>query len=140
LLLSAGGRRGRALGLGPHETRESSAPDGSKRMPNHSWPISEADPIYERPSEGFTKSGFYVRKNEQGGTDFGSIVVIFDEDERYVKYPFQMTWLGRTFAGIGHGILFYLARRADRRPWHQPDGAWRLRDVVSSLEDVRHLD
>jgi hypothetical protein len=42
----------------------------------------------------FYEKRIYVRKNEQGGTEFGSIVVIFDEDERYVKYPFQMTWLG----------------------------------------------
>jgi hypothetical protein len=42
----------------------------------------------------FYEKRIYVKKNEQGGTEFGSIVVIFDEDERYVKYPFQMTWLG----------------------------------------------
>jgi hypothetical protein len=42
----------------------------------------------------FYEKRIYVKKNEQGGTEFGSIVVIFDEDERYIKYPFQMTWLG----------------------------------------------
>ena len=31
---------------------------------------------------------------EQGGLEFGSVVVIFDEDEKSVNYPFQMTWLG----------------------------------------------
>jgi len=36
----------------------------------------------------------YVKTSEQGGMDFGSVVVIFDEDERVVNYPFQMTWLG----------------------------------------------
>lgn len=36
----------------------------------------------------------YVKTEEQGGLEFGSVVVIFDEDERSVKYPFQMTWLG----------------------------------------------
>ena len=42
----------------------------------------------------FYEKRLYVKTNEEGGTEFGSIVVIFDEDERYVKYPFQMTWLG----------------------------------------------
>jgi hypothetical protein len=36
----------------------------------------------------------YVKKNEQGGMEFGSIVVIFDEDAHFTKFPFQMTWLG----------------------------------------------
>jgi hypothetical protein len=42
----------------------------------------------------FYENRIYVKKNEQGGMDFGSIVVIFDEDEQFTKYPFQMTWLG----------------------------------------------
>lgn len=36
----------------------------------------------------------YVKTDEEGGLEFGSVVVIFDEDEENVRYPFQMTWLG----------------------------------------------
>jgi hypothetical protein len=36
----------------------------------------------------------YVKTGEEGSLDFGSVVVIFDQDERSVQYPFQMTWLG----------------------------------------------
>ncbi len=36
----------------------------------------------------------YVKTDDQGGIDFGSIVVIFDEDKNKSSYPFQMTWLG----------------------------------------------
>ncbi|MBI5572177.1 MAG: hypothetical protein HY914_19700 [Desulfomonile tiedjei] len=36
----------------------------------------------------------YVKTDEQGGMEFGSVVVIFDEDEDVFRYPFQMTWLG----------------------------------------------
>jgi hypothetical protein len=42
----------------------------------------------------FYEKRIYVKTNEQGGMDFGSVVVIFDEDEHDVAYPFQMTWLG----------------------------------------------
>ena len=35
-----------------------------------------------------------MKTDEEGGLDFGSVVVIFDQDERSCKYPFQMTWLG----------------------------------------------
>ena len=35
-----------------------------------------------------------MKTEEKGGSEFGSVVVIFDEDEHLVKYPFQMTWLG----------------------------------------------
>lgn len=42
----------------------------------------------------FYENRIYVKTDEQGGLDFGSVVVIFDEDEGYTKYPFQMTWLG----------------------------------------------
>ena len=42
----------------------------------------------------FYEKRLYVKTNEQGGVEFGSVVVIFDEDERFVNYPFQMTWLG----------------------------------------------
>jgi hypothetical protein len=42
----------------------------------------------------FYEKRIYVKTNEQGGMEFGSVVVIFDEDEREVAYPFQMTWLG----------------------------------------------
>ncbi len=36
----------------------------------------------------------YVKIDDEGAMEFGSIVVVFDEDEDNVKYPFQMTWLG----------------------------------------------
>jgi len=42
----------------------------------------------------FYEKRIYVRTREQGGLDFGSVVVIFDEDEDFEHYPFQMTWLG----------------------------------------------
>jgi hypothetical protein len=42
----------------------------------------------------FYEKRIYVKTQEQGGLEFGSVVVVFDEDEHYVKYPFQMTWLG----------------------------------------------
>lgn len=42
----------------------------------------------------FYENRIYVRTEDQGGLEFGSVVVIFDEDERRVQYPFQMTWLG----------------------------------------------
>lgn len=42
----------------------------------------------------FYENRLYVRVEEQGGMEFGSVVVIFDEDEDFVHYPFQMTWLG----------------------------------------------
>lgn len=42
----------------------------------------------------FYEKRIYVRTRDQGGLDFGSVVVIFDEDEDFEHYPFQMTWLG----------------------------------------------
>ncbi len=42
----------------------------------------------------FYENRIYVKTENQGGLEFGSIVVIFDEDEKFVSYPFQMTWLG----------------------------------------------
>jgi hypothetical protein len=36
----------------------------------------------------------YVKTEEPGGLEFGSIVVVFDDDEKDIVYPFQMTWLG----------------------------------------------
>ena len=42
----------------------------------------------------FYEKRIYVRTREQGNLEFGSVVVIFDEDEDYVNYPFQMTWIG----------------------------------------------
>jgi hypothetical protein len=42
----------------------------------------------------FFEERLYVKKEETGGLEFGSVVVIFDEDEKNVAYPFQMTWLG----------------------------------------------
>ncbi|MFH1112778.1 MAG: hypothetical protein V1792_02550 [Pseudomonadota bacterium] len=42
----------------------------------------------------FYEQRIYVKTENQGGLEFGSVVVVFDEDERSVHYPFQMTWLG----------------------------------------------
>jgi hypothetical protein len=42
----------------------------------------------------FYENRIYVKTDDRGGLEFGSVVVIFDEDERNVDYPFQMTWLG----------------------------------------------
>lgn len=42
----------------------------------------------------FHEDRIYVKIDDQGAMEFGSIVVVFDEDEENVKYPFQMTWLG----------------------------------------------
>ncbi len=42
----------------------------------------------------FYEQRIYVRTEDQGGLEFGSVVVVFDEDEKSVHYPFQMTWLG----------------------------------------------
>jgi hypothetical protein len=42
----------------------------------------------------FYEQRIYVKTEDQGGLEFGSVVVVFDEDERSVSYPFQMTWLG----------------------------------------------
>lgn len=36
----------------------------------------------------------YVKTGDVGAVEFGSIVVIFEEDEKFEQYPFQMTWLG----------------------------------------------
>ncbi len=42
----------------------------------------------------FYEGRIYVKTEEPGGMEFGSVVVIFDGDEDSAKYPFQMTWLG----------------------------------------------
>jgi hypothetical protein len=42
----------------------------------------------------FYEKRLYVRSGDIGGLEFGSIVVIFEEDEKRERYPFQMTWLG----------------------------------------------
>jgi len=42
----------------------------------------------------FHEHRLYVKTEDRGGLEFGSVVVIFDEDEKSVSYPFQMTWLG----------------------------------------------
>ncbi len=36
----------------------------------------------------------YIKTGDQGGLEFGAIVVIFEEDEKRQNFPFQMTWLG----------------------------------------------
>ena len=42
----------------------------------------------------FYEKRIYVKTEDQGRLEFGSIVVIFDDDEQFINYPFQMTWLG----------------------------------------------
>jgi hypothetical protein len=42
----------------------------------------------------FYEKRIYVKTEDEGGLDFGSIVVVFDQDEHMESYPFQMTWLG----------------------------------------------
>lgn len=42
----------------------------------------------------FYENRIYVKTVDEGGLEFGSVVVVFDEDERNLDYPFQMTWLG----------------------------------------------
>ncbi len=42
----------------------------------------------------FYENRIYVKTEDQGGLEFGSIVVVFDDDEKFIHYPFQMTWLG----------------------------------------------
>ncbi|MEW6347556.1 MAG: hypothetical protein AB1646_00715 [Thermodesulfobacteriota bacterium] len=42
----------------------------------------------------FHEGRIYVKTEDPGGLEFGSVVVIFDEDEERIQYPFQMTWLG----------------------------------------------
>lgn len=42
----------------------------------------------------FHEERIYVKVDEPGGYGFGSVVVVFDEDEPAERYPFHMTWLG----------------------------------------------
>jgi len=42
----------------------------------------------------FHENRIYVKKDEPGGLEFGSVAVIFDDDRTNTAYPFQMTWLG----------------------------------------------
>ncbi|MGD9817127.1 MAG: hypothetical protein AB7V04_00350 [Desulfomonilaceae bacterium] len=42
----------------------------------------------------FYEKRIYVKSHEHGGMEFGSVVVIFDEDIDGTSYPFTMTWLG----------------------------------------------
>lgn len=42
----------------------------------------------------FYEKRIYIKSREHGGMEFGSVVVIFDEDLDGTRYPFTMTWLG----------------------------------------------
>ncbi|MGC8602508.1 MAG: hypothetical protein ACP5VS_02325, partial [Desulfomonilaceae bacterium] len=42
----------------------------------------------------FYENRIYIKSREGGVLEFGSIVVIFDEDPERDKFPFEMTWLG----------------------------------------------
>ncbi len=36
----------------------------------------------------------YVKQEDPGGMEFGSVIVVFDHDDENERYPFMMTWLG----------------------------------------------
>ena len=42
----------------------------------------------------FYENRIYVKSHEEGSLEFGSVVIIFDEDPERDKFPFEMTWLG----------------------------------------------
>ncbi len=42
----------------------------------------------------FYENRIYVKSHEEVSLDFGSVVIIFDEDPERDKFPFEMTWLG----------------------------------------------
>lgn len=42
----------------------------------------------------FYEKRIYIKSREHGGMEFGSVVVVFDEDVDGSRYPFTMTWLG----------------------------------------------
>lgn len=42
----------------------------------------------------FYENRIYIKSREEGTMEFGSVVVIFDEDPDRDKFPFEMTWLG----------------------------------------------
>ena len=42
----------------------------------------------------FHENRIYVKVRDEGSLEFGSVVIIFDEDPEKEKFPFEMTWLG----------------------------------------------
>jgi hypothetical protein len=42
----------------------------------------------------FFEKRVYIKREDPGGLEFGSVVVVFDPDEENERYPFLMTWLG----------------------------------------------
>lgn len=42
----------------------------------------------------FHENRIYVKTRDEGSLEFGSVVIIFDEDLEKEKFPFEMTWLG----------------------------------------------
>jgi hypothetical protein len=42
----------------------------------------------------FHENRIYVKVRDEGSLEFGSVVIIFDEDPNKEKFPFEMTWLG----------------------------------------------
>jgi len=42
----------------------------------------------------FYENRVYIKSREEGSLEFGSVVIIFDEDPDRDKFPFEMTWLG----------------------------------------------
>lgn len=73
----------------------------ARNLVHSSW--SDAEPFISDLGGGpdvretlrrFYEKRIYVKSSEKGGVDFGSVVVIFDEDPDGTLYPFTMTWLG----------------------------------------------
>ncbi len=53
----------------------------------------------------FYENRIYVKSHEEGSLEFGSVVIIFDEDPGRDKFPFEMTWLGEH--SQESGMAFY---------------------------------
>ncbi len=89
----------------------------------------------------FHEKRIYVKTEDQGRLEFGSIVVIFDDDEQFINYPFQSDLAGRAFPRVGHGFLFHLLPGA-RNSWtrYKSDGARWIHDDLSAHAYVRYLD
>jgi hypothetical protein len=60
----------------------------------------------------FFEERIYVKKEDPGGLEFGSITVVFDPDEDNDRYPFLMTWLGEH--SQESDMAFYSTRPGDQ--------------------------
>jgi hypothetical protein len=70
----------------------------------------------------FYEGRIYVKTREPGGLEFGSVVVVFDEDEGGKAYPFQMTWLGE------------LSQESDMAFYSTPPGTQVVGPGISRME------